>query len=78
MSNQEKRNRIMERKRRRETLVLEGITGKTVKDTLPNTAYPMTGEAEAMYFENAREFLKTSLAYNVMCCHQDIVDRIKV
>ena len=78
MSNQEKRNRIMERKRRRETLVLEGITGKTVKDTLPNTAYPMTGEAEAMYLETAREVLKTSLAENGLCCHQDIVDRIKV
>lgn len=77
MNNQENRNRLMAQKQRREDLVLEGMTGKTIKDTLSNTAYPLRDEAEAMYFKNAREFLKTSLAYNVMCCHQDIVDGIK-
>lgn len=77
MNNQENRNRLMAQKQRREDLVLEGMTGKTIKDTLSNTAYPLRDEAEAMYFKNAREFLKTSLAYNVMCCHQDIIGEIK-
>lgn len=71
-------NQSMAQKSRREALVLEGVTGKTIKDTVPNTAYPMTDEAEAMYFKNAREFLKTSLAYNVMCGHQDIAGGIEV
>lgn len=32
------------------------------------------GEAEAMYFKGARDFLKTSLAHNILCGHQDIAE----
>lgn len=67
----------LEQKQRREALLLEGKTGKTKKDTLPNTAYPWTDEAQAMYFKGARDFLRTSLAYTIMCGHQDIVGNRK-
>ncbi len=62
----------MEQRKRREALVLEGISGKTVRDTLPNTALPLVREAEAMYFGSARRFLKTSLAHTILFEHQDI------
>lgn len=38
-----------------------GIDGITVRDTLPNTAYKFSVEAERAYFKNACEFVKTSL-----------------
>ena len=77
MENQANSNKRMEQRKRREALLLEGMTGKTVKDTLPNTSYPLTAEAQAMYFKGARDFLRTSLAYTIMCGHQDIADRVK-
>lgn len=77
MQNQATGNKRMAQKRRREDLVREGITGRTIKDTLPNTSYPWVEEAEAMYFKGARDFLRTSLAYNILCCHQDVVDKAK-
>lgn len=74
MKMQEKRNRRSEQKKRREALLQEGLAGITVRDTLPNTSFPWTGEAEAMYFRSARDFLKTSLAHNILCDHQDLAD----
>lgn len=74
MENRENNNRRMKQKQRREALIEEGITGKTIRETLPNTWFPWTCEAEAMYFKCARDFLKTSLAYNIMNRHQDIAD----
>lgn len=62
---------------RRKTLVQEGLCGKTIRDTLPNTSFPWTGEAEAMYFRGARAFLGTSLAHRILCGHQDVVNRIE-
>lgn len=58
---------------RRMQLVEEGVSGVTVRDTLPNTAYPLQEEAEAMYFKNARNFLKTSLAHRIIDSKQDII-----
>lgn len=78
MQNQATGNKRIAQKRRREALMLEGLTGKTVKDTLPNTSYPWVEEAEAMYFKGARDFLRTSLAYNILCGHQDVSDKVKV
>lgn len=69
-------NRRVAQKQRREALLREGLSGKTVKETLPNTWFPWTGEAEAMYFKEARDFLRTSLAYNILCEHQDVADRM--
>lgn len=77
MENQVNSNKRAEQRQRREALLLEGMTGKTVKDILPNTSYPWTAEAQAMYFKGARDFLRTSLAYTIMCEHQDIADRGK-
>lgn len=65
-------------KQRRETLIKEGLCGKTVRDTLPNTSFSWTGEAEAMYFKSARDFLGTSLAYQILCEHQDVANGIEV
>lgn len=78
MQNQATGNERAAQKQRREALMQEGITGKTVKDTLPNTSYPWTEEAEAMYFKGARDFLRTSLAYNIVCGHQDATEKVKV
>lgn len=63
------------RKQIREQLVKEGVNGQTVMDILPNTAYPLQGESEAMYFKYAREFLKTSVAHKIMERNQDIIRR---
>lgn len=77
MEKQVSSNKRVEQRRRREALLLEGMTGKTVKDTLPYTSYPWTAEAQAMYFKGARDFLRTSLAHTIMCGHQDIAARVK-
>lgn len=60
---------------RRKHLVNEGVSGETVRDILPNTAYPLHGESEAMYFKNARDFLKTGLAHRIIGADQDIFRR---
>ncbi len=78
MENQGNSTKRIAQRQRREALLLEGITGKTKKDTLPATAYPWTDEAQAMYFKGARDFLKTSLAYIIMCGHQDIIGEMKI
>lgn len=74
MKMQERRNLRTGQKRRREALLQEGLSGITVRDTLPNTSFPLTGEAEAMYFKRARDFLETSLAHTILCGHQDIAE----
>lgn len=66
MKMQEKRNRRPEQKKRREALLQEGLAGITVRDTLPNTSFLWTGEAEAMYFKSARDFLK--LLWHIIFC----------
>lgn len=65
-------------KQRREVLIKEGLCGKTIRDTLPNTSFSWTGEAEAMYFRGARAFLGTTLAHHILCGHQDVANRIEV
>lgn len=47
----------------RNTLIKEGIEGVTKKDTMPNSAFPLVKEAEAMYFKKARDFLETTAAH---------------
>lgn len=70
-------NRRVAQKQRREAMLQEGITGKTVKDALTNASHPLHGKAEAMYFKGARDFLRTSLADNILCDHQDIANRFE-
>lgn len=69
-------SRRIAQKQRREALLQEGLSGKTLKEILPNTWFPWTGEAEAMYFKEARDFLRTSLAYDILCGHQDVAGKI--
>lgn len=77
MENRNNSNGWIGQKQRREALIEEGVTGKTIREILPNTWFPWTREAEAMYFKSARDFLKTSLAYNIMNGHQDIADKLE-
>lgn len=70
-------NRKTEWEQHRKALIQEGTSGKTVRDTLPNTSFPLTGEAEAIYFKRARDFLTTTLAHCILCRHQDVADRIE-
>lgn len=63
---------ITQKKRNRDILIYEGITGITKRDTLPNTALPLEKEAAAMYFKKLREFFKTSLAARCINIHQDV------
>lgn len=63
---------IEEQKRRRDMLIEECKLGITKRDTLPNTAYALNGETEAMYFKQARDFLRTSLAQRVVHVANDV------
>lgn len=56
-------------------LVQEGIQGETVRDILPNSSFPFTGEAEVAYFKQLREFSKTSLAHRIMNHNQEVYER---
>lgn len=53
-------------------LVSELENGVTVRDTLPNSAYALQDEAEAMYFKTQRELLNTSHVRDIMDLAQDI------
>jgi len=64
---------LQEQEQRRKNLVAEGVSGETIRDTLPNTSYPFQGESEAMYFKNARDFLKTTLAHRIINRNQDVI-----
>lgn len=68
----ESREYLMLQKERMESLINEGFSGQTKFDTLKNTAYSMEGEAEAMYFQRSRNFLKTVLAHEIFRVDQDI------
>lgn len=55
-------------------LLSELESGVTVRDTLPNSAYPLKEEAEAMYFKTYRELLNTNYVRDIMDLAQDICD----
>ncbi len=59
-------NNNMLHKRRIAILVNEAVQGITRQDTLPNSAFPIEHEAEAMYFKHARDFMGTILAKRAM------------
>lgn len=60
----------------RKQLVREGVKGETVRDILPNTSYALHEMSEAMYFKNARDFLKTTLAHAIIDARQDVFRRM--
>ena len=55
-----------EQRKHVQSLVNEGVEGITQKDVLPNSAQPLQGEVEAMYFKEMREFLENSVSEIVM------------
>lgn len=63
---------VEEQKKRRDMLIEECKLGITKRDTLPNTAHALNGETEAMYFKQARDFLRTSLAQRVVYVANDV------
>lgn len=65
-------NKQFNQKQHRSQLLLEGLSGATIKDILTDNSLPLIHESEAVYFKCARDFLNTSLAYNILCAHQDI------
>ena len=63
---------VEEQRRRIRLLVREGMEGETKMDTLPNDAFPLKKEAEAMYFTHSTNFLRTSIAHRIMDVAQDV------
>ena len=49
-----------------EKLVQENASGITERDTLPNTAQPLHGEVEAMYFNAMRAFLESGIIRDIV------------
>lgn len=49
-----------------QTLVGEVVRGEHSKDHLPNAAFDFSGEAQAIYFSNARRNLQSIVSYAVM------------
>ncbi|MCM1466576.1 MAG: hypothetical protein NC086_00400 [Alistipes sp.] len=52
-------------------LIQEGVNGVTKKDTMPNSAFPLENEAEAMYFKSARDFLETVAAHVIFSADEE-------
>lgn len=57
-----------------ETLINEAINGITKRDILPNTAQPLQGEVEAMYFNDINHFFENSLSRRIMGIKQDLFE----
>ena len=53
-------------------LIQECKQGVTKKDILSDNSTSLTKEAEAMYFKQARDFLRTSLAQRVVHVANDV------
>ncbi|MBR1598160.1 MAG: hypothetical protein IJ661_04495 [Lachnospiraceae bacterium] len=55
-------------------LINEAVDGITERDILPNTAQPLQGEVEAMYFNALNQFFETSLSRRIMNIDQDLYE----
>lgn len=60
--------------RRVKILVEEAASGVTQRDVLPNTAQPLQGEVEAMYFSDINHFFENSISRRVMKHGQDLYE----
>ncbi len=60
--------------KRAKAMTAEVFNGQIPRDFLPNAAYPLEGEAEAMYFSNARRNMQSDIAYAIMHGNQEIGD----
>lgn len=56
-------------------LLEEAVGGVTQRDVLPNTAQPLQGEVEAMYFSDINHFFENSISRRVMQHGQDLYER---
>lgn len=70
--NRNSREYFLQQRERIDLLTEEGLSGRTQRDTLKNTAFSMEGEVEAMYFQRSRNFLQTVLAHEIFSVGQDI------
>lgn len=61
-----------ERKKEINILLGEALNGITEMDILPNSAQPMHGEVEAMYFKSIRNFMENTISRTIMNHDQDI------
>ena len=57
-------------------LVQEAASGETKVDVLPNTAQPLHGEIEAMYFKAIRNFFENVISKRIMTQSQDLCEGI--
>lgn len=55
-------------------LIEEAVRGVTQRDVLPNTAQPLQGEVEAMYFNDINHFFENSISRRVMKYKQDLYE----
>lgn len=55
-------------------LTEEAVSGVTQRDVLPNTAQPLQGEVEAMYFNDIDHFFENSISRRVMKHRQDLYE----
>lgn len=62
---------IEQQRQNKEMLIREGVSGVTKMDTMPNSAFPLENEAEAMYFKAARDFLETMAAHIIFNAGED-------
>lgn len=54
------------------SLVNEAVTSKTKVDALSNSAQPLRGEAEAMYFKAIRVFFENIVSRKIMNHNHDV------
>ena len=55
-------------------LIDEARDGITQRDVLPNTAQPLQGEVEAMYFNEINRFFENSISRRIMKRNQDLFE----
>ncbi|MBQ9200171.1 MAG: hypothetical protein IJ141_08340 [Lachnospiraceae bacterium] len=55
-------------------LLEEISTGVIEMDILPNTAQPLQGEVEAMYFNEINRFFENSISRRIMTRNQDLYE----
>lgn len=49
-----------------EMLIGEAVKGVTKRDTLPNSAQPLQGEVEVVYFKKMRDFMENVIVKRII------------
>ncbi|MBR1742460.1 MAG: hypothetical protein IJ733_11470 [Lachnospiraceae bacterium] len=74
MGKRESIERIKAQEMHRKSLIGEAVGGQTKLDTLPNTAQPLYGEMEAMYFKSIRNFFRNNIFRSIIDRPQDLYE----